>query len=75
MDSVILTHLCKQSDLDITLAHCNFNLRGNESDGDEKFVLNLANRLDLEVFTEILILRLTPKVIRNPSKWQQELAL
>lgn len=52
LDSVILTHLCKTSGLDITLAHCNFNLRGIESDGDEKFVLNLANSLDLEVFTE-----------------------
>ena len=52
LDSVILTHLCKQSDLDITLAHCNFNLRGIESDADQKFVLDLADSLDLEIFTE-----------------------
>lgn len=52
LDSVILTHLCKQSDLYITLAHCNFNLRGIESDADQKFVLDLADSLDLEIFTE-----------------------
>lgn len=52
LDSVILTHLCKKSGLDITLAHCNFNLRGIESDGDEKFVTDLADSLELEVFTE-----------------------
>ncbi|PIB32086.1 tRNA lysidine(34) synthetase TilS [Gaetbulibacter sp. 5U11] len=52
LDSVILTHLCKQSDLDITLAHCNFNLRGIESNGDQKFVTDLADSLGLEVFTE-----------------------
>ncbi|WP_292944801.1 tRNA lysidine(34) synthetase TilS [Olleya sp. UBA1516] len=52
LDSVILTHLCKTSGLDITLAHCNFNLRGIESDGDQKFVVDLADSLELEVFTE-----------------------
>nr|WP_321225683.1 tRNA lysidine(34) synthetase TilS [uncultured Psychroserpens sp.] len=52
LDSVILTHLCHELKLDISLAHCNFNLRGNESDGDEAFVLDLAENLDLEIFTE-----------------------
>ena len=52
LDSVVLTHLCHALNLDITLAHCNFNLRGNESDQDENFVLELAEKLDLEVFVE-----------------------
>jgi tRNA(Ile)-lysidine synthase len=52
LDSVVLTHLCHELKLDITLAHCNFNLRGAESDGDEAFVLELADNLDLEVFIE-----------------------
>jgi len=52
LDSVVLTHLCHQLKLNIALAHCNFNLRGNESDGDEEFVLQLAEDLDLEVFIE-----------------------
>ena len=52
LDSVVLTHLCHQLKLNIALAHCNFNLRGDESDGDEEFVLQLAEDLDLEVFIE-----------------------
>ena len=52
LDSVILTHLCHKLKLNISLAHCNFNLRGKESDGDEAFVLELAENLDLEVFIE-----------------------
>jgi tRNA(Ile)-lysidine synthase len=50
VDSVVLAHLCKKIDLDIALAHCNFNLRGAESDLDEKFVIDLGNQLNVEVF-------------------------
>ena len=52
LDSTVLTYLCYQAKLNIALAHCNFNLRGSESDGDEDFVLQLAEDLDLEVFIE-----------------------
>ncbi len=52
LDSVILAYLCKDLGLDIALAHCNFNLRGTESDSDEIFVEALAQRLDLEVFIQ-----------------------
>jgi len=52
IDSVVLTHLCYNSKLNIALAHCNFNLRGEESDTDEAFVVQLAERLNLEVFTQ-----------------------
>lgn len=52
IDSVILVHLCHKLKLNIALAHCNFNLRGKESDADEDFVLQLAEDLELEVFIE-----------------------
>lgn len=52
VDSVVLTHLCKEANLDISLAHCNFHLRGMESEGDEAFVMELADAMEIEVFIE-----------------------
>ena len=51
-DSVVLTHLCAQLNLDISIAHCNFQLRGEESEGDAQFVVELADELNLQVFVE-----------------------
>lgn len=50
IDSVVLTYLLKQLNYDISLAHCNFKLRDNESDGDEQFVRDFASKNDLELF-------------------------
>ncbi|EDP69794.1 tRNA(Ile)-lysidine synthetase [Flavobacteriales bacterium ALC-1] len=52
IDSVVLAHLCHQFQLNFTLAHCNFNLRGEESNADEDFVLELADQLNVEVFIQ-----------------------
>ncbi len=52
VDSVVLAHLCKIAKLDFTLAHCNFNLRDEESDADEDFVAALAKKLNVELFIE-----------------------
>ncbi len=52
IDSVVLAQLCNQAKLNMSLAHCNFNLRGNESNLDEIFVVELAEQLNLEVFTQ-----------------------
>src|SRR5690606_4320232 len=52
VDSIVLAHLCYKSGLHIALVHCNFNLRGEESDADEKFVVDFANELNVEVFIE-----------------------
>lgn len=42
VDSVVLCHLCKQIGVSVTLLHCNFQLRGKDSDADQKFVSKLA---------------------------------
>jgi len=46
-DSVVLAHLLKGAGINFEIAHCNFKLRGAESDRDEAFVKNLAVTLDV----------------------------
>lgn len=42
IDSVVLFDVLLKSGYNFSVAHCNFGLRGNESDGDEQFVSDLA---------------------------------
>lgn len=39
VDSMVLTHLFQQLEYSFFVLHCNFQLRGEESDGDEQFVI------------------------------------
>ena len=48
---MVLVHLLRQLDYHISLAHCNFGLRGEESNGDEKFVIDYAKENDFPIFT------------------------
>lgn len=50
IDSMVMLHLCQQSGLDIRAAHCNFQLRGDESDADEQFVKSECEKLGILVF-------------------------
>lgn len=52
IDSIVLTHLCKQANYNFAIAHCNFNLRGEESDADELFINELGDSLNVEVFVQ-----------------------
>lgn len=51
LDSTVLSHLFKNSGINFSLAHCNFLLRGKESDKDETFVKNLGSFLNATVYT------------------------
>ncbi len=52
VDSVVMAHcMCHGKVNQIAIAHCNFHLRGEESDGDEAFVKAFAERLGLVCYT------------------------
>jgi tRNA(Ile)-lysidine synthase len=52
IDSTILAALFHLSGADFALAHCNFQLRGVESDDDQRFVENLAKELHRPCFVK-----------------------
>jgi tRNA(Ile)-lysidine synthase len=52
VDSVVLCELCKQAGWDFTIAHCNFQLRGGESERDEQFVKNFGEKYKVEVLVK-----------------------
>ena len=49
LDSVVLCELCHQAGFGFAIAHCNFQLRGEESEWDEVFVKSLADKYKVEV--------------------------
>jgi tRNA(Ile)-lysidine synthase len=49
-DSTVLCELCKQANVDFAIAHCNFQLRGEESTRDENFVHTLAEKYNVPIF-------------------------
>ncbi|MFN3753864.1 tRNA lysidine(34) synthetase TilS [Flavobacterium sp.] len=52
IDSMVLVNLCHQSKLDFAVAHCNFQLRGEESDKDETFVKSQIEKLQVPIFIQ-----------------------
>ena len=48
-DSVALSLLLKNAHFNVHAAHCNFRLRGEESDRDEAFCVELCQRLGVEL--------------------------
>ena len=48
-DSVALLLLLKEHGFNVHAAHCNFHLRGDESDRDEAFCVELCQRLGVEL--------------------------
>ena len=52
IDSMVLMHLFKQLNYDISIAHCNFQLRGKESDADEMLVKEICQDSYIPYFIE-----------------------
>ena len=52
LDSVVLCELLYRAGFDFVIAHCNFRLRGEESDRDERFVVQVAEKYGKNVLVK-----------------------
>jgi tRNA(Ile)-lysidine synthase len=52
IDSIVMAHLFKEAGYDCTLAHCNFQLRVDDSEEDESFVRSLASYLEIPIMVK-----------------------
>jgi tRNA(Ile)-lysidine synthase len=52
IDSMVLLHLFITAGYKAGIAHCNFHLRGSESDGDEKFVKSAAENMGADFYRQ-----------------------
>ncbi len=50
VDSMVMLHLFQKMNFDFVVAHCNFNLRGNESDTDEIFLRDYCGEKGIEIY-------------------------
>jgi tRNA(Ile)-lysidine synthase len=51
LDSAVMAELFRLAGYDFSIAHCNFQLRGKESDGDDKFVKKIAGKYEVPFFS------------------------
>ena len=68
LDSVVLLHLLHEIGVTLGVAHCNFKLRGAQSDEDLNFVETLTSNLKVPLFTTIFDTKNMLKPIECPHK-------
>ena len=51
-DSMLMLHLFTNAGFSVAVAHCNFGLRGSESDGDEQFVSDYCDKHNLAFYVK-----------------------
>ena len=54
VDSMVLANLFLSNKLDFSIAHCNFQLRGKESESDQKVLSDWCEINNIEFFVKIL---------------------
>lgn len=52
IDSVVMLDIFNRMEYKIAVAHCNFQLRGKESDDDQAFVADLCRKAELRLYTK-----------------------
>ncbi|MBQ5425256.1 MAG: tRNA lysidine(34) synthetase TilS [Bacteroidales bacterium] len=50
IDSMVMLSLLNEMNYECVVAHCNFRLRGDESDGDEQFVREMCEKMYIPCF-------------------------
>jgi len=50
VDSMVMLHLFHECGYNFAVAHCNFSLRGAESDADEQLVRDITTKLGVQLF-------------------------
>ena len=50
VDSSVLAHIFLKKEINFSVAHCNFKLRSDESDGDLEFVKDWCNINNIKFF-------------------------
>lgn len=71
IDSTVMCELFYQAKLPFGIGHCNFNLRGKDSDGDELFVKELAENYNVSFYHTSFQ---TDKVAKNSKNSIQMIA-
>jgi tRNA(Ile)-lysidine synthase len=71
IDSVVLATLLKGMNLQFEILHCNFNLRGEESNREEEFVCALAQSMGVACHIQIFDTR---AAVKTTGKGVQEVA-
>lgn len=70
LDSMVMTHLFQKSGFEIALAHCNFQLRSDESEGDQIFVEQYSQENKIQLF----VTRFDTKTYAESNKLSTQLA-
>lgn len=68
-DSVALLLVLKHLGISLHAVHCNFHLRGDESDRDMNFCVELARKMKFLWIWSILMFRLMNRNITSVRKW------
>ena len=53
VDSSVLAHIFLKKQINFSVAHCNFKLRSDESDGDLEFVKDWCNNNNIKFFSKV----------------------
>lgn len=70
VDSMVMLDLFNKSSFEFAVAHCNFNLRGDESKGDAAFVKAYAKKLNLKFHS----IKFNTKIFSSQHKISTQMA-